>query len=168
MTKGMTLIELVVTIGIVMLLLLAGIPSYNHFANVNNLNQAADDVKSAILDTQSLALSPQENLNEAVPDQYDGYIIEFSNTSPEYYIYQVKINSDPLVKNSMPVKVFSLPTGINFGNSQNIQFSIANQGKIVACSETKRVAIVSDKLTLDNTKNINVNCATGQITTNTP
>jgi prepilin-type N-terminal cleavage/methylation domain-containing protein len=153
MTKGMTLIELVVTIGIVSLLLVAGIPSYNHFKDVNNLNQAADDVRSAILDTQSFAMSPEQSKVTI----YDGYSIEFFADTSDYKIYQY--NSDnPDNKNL--VKSSSL-VGVNFKSSPTIQFPIAKQGKM-DCSNLVKITVHSSKLDTD--KIIQVNCATGQMT----
>lgn len=64
--KGMTLIELLVSIGIVVLLLVIGVPAYRHYSYVNDLNQAAQDVKNAILETQSYALAPEENKPQEV------------------------------------------------------------------------------------------------------
>lgn len=166
MSKGMTLIELVVTIGIISLLLVAGIPSYNHFTNVNNLNQAVDDVKSAILDTQNFAMSPQSDKET----QYDSYSIIISDDSSDnkYNIYQYK--SEDGSKNNPPVKEFSLPSGIIFEGYNSIKFSISKQGKIDETCDSKIITIKSSKLNPPNdTKSITINCITAQmVVTTTP
>lgn len=157
----MTLIELVVTIGIISILLVAGIPSYNHFANVNNLNQAVEDVKSAILDTQNFALSPQSNKDP----KYDSYQVKLSDGSNnKFNIYQH--NTTGSLPNT-PVKEFTLLSGITFTTASEIIFSIANRGKIIDCPD-KTITITNEKLTSDNSRTIKVNCLTAQMTVSSP
>ena len=62
---GFTLIELLVSLSILALLIGAGIPSFRRFGRVQQLDLAADQVKSAILDTRALALNPRAELNTA-------------------------------------------------------------------------------------------------------
>ncbi|MBU2595492.1 type II secretion system GspH family protein, partial [Patescibacteria group bacterium] len=55
---GFTLLEMVVTIGIISILVVAGVPAFNSYNKHNSSKIAAQDIKSSLLEAQSLARSP--------------------------------------------------------------------------------------------------------------
>lgn len=168
---GLTLIELIITLSIIVLLLGAGIPAYRHYSYVNDLAQAAQDVKNAILETQSFALAPEADKNPIVSISgadypADSYLVNFPLNGTEYSIYlasSVKPGEYP----TNPIKSYFLPRGISFSNGEVIQYSIENQAKIsyftpstIDGDETS-IILISNKLT--DQKTIEVNKETGQI-----
>jgi len=67
-TKGFTLLELIVTVSIITLLVVAGAPAFNSYARNNSTRIAAQDVKNYILEAQSL--SQGVNVNDRGKDFY--------------------------------------------------------------------------------------------------
>lgn len=188
-TKGLTLIELLISMGIIVLLLAAGIPAYSNFKNSNDLDQAAEDVKSAILETQNLAMAPDESKSSTVKisgSEYaaNTYLISFGNGNwwrssgsgwPTYSYscngaqpnnYGIYLASEVLYPQpdaNYLVKSFILPSGITFDNCKMIQYSIPQAGKIVYPGTSNAVITIKSSKT-GKSKTVTVNYQTGQVT----
>lgn len=174
MQRGVTLIELLVTIAIIILLLAGGVPAYRQYGYVNDLNQAAQDVKNAILETQSFALAPPGDTSAGF--KASDFTIYFSSIDSglfkknHYYIFPSNTPSlGPILKE------YILPNGIHFDLMiGRFAYSIEQRGKIIDpiivdtpgqqldTGSVMTLLIISDKIS--QTKTITVNRETGQIT----
>lgn len=83
-SAGFTLLELVVTVGIVGLLVAAGVPAFYAYGKQNAPRIAAQDIKNALLEAQSLARSP------AAKDAGLGY---------DYYYVTIQLDQDNAANN---------------------------------------------------------------------
>lgn len=94
--SGFTLIELLVTIFIVSILIMAFIPFYRKFGKKNDFRMMAQEVKNGILETQTLALAPQNipsRFSESKPYYYIFERVGLTGTTDYYRIIIAKLNS---------------------------------------------------------------------------
>ncbi|MCL5795362.1 MAG: prepilin-type N-terminal cleavage/methylation domain-containing protein [Patescibacteria group bacterium] len=122
MKRAFTLNELLITIAIIGLLLIVGIPAFQKFSKSQVLYGAAKDVQNAILETQSLSLAPN---SASGGSDLQGYMIVINNNG-SYNIYEIKNNSGTIFKN------FQLSDKLQFapGSSIAFYFDIAQRGLI--------------------------------------
>ena len=129
--QGFTLIELVVSVSIITLLIGGGIPAFRHFGRVQQLDQAADQVKGAILDTRAYALGPRSEK----PSTVDWYKISFDQVAESYTLSE----GSTAIGNAT-----SLPPFIQIVSATNpIGYSVSGQGKVIKPGPPP-VAFVSD------------------------
>ncbi len=187
--KGLTLIELLISMGIIVLLLAAGIPAYSSFKASNDLEQAAEDVKSAILETQNLAMAPDEGKSQTIKalsqvgygesKNADSYLFfsgrgawwscgtfctkyACAGPSNQYQIYLASSASKGYPTDTS-VKSYMLPSGITVSCAV-IQYSISQGGKIIyPTSGDITITVANSK----GTKTVKVNQQTGQVTIQT-
>lgn len=157
--RGFTLIELVVAIGIMVLMTGISIPFFRNFANKNDLDRAALEVKSAILEARSLSLAPR-------------------NVPSSFSAYQFRIYADgtlEIMENSV-IKTAKLPSTIQVsfsgfplsGPPHIIQFSIEKQGAITVPDPANypqpKIILTSNRVPSgDNTREIIINTNTGSV-----
>lgn len=163
MKSGMSLIELLVTMAIIMLLLVVGVPGYRNYSYSNDLDQAAQDVKNAILETKNMALAPAaDKLSTTsvweclswgggwfshfcvaygdVSHSADSYMVGIysQNSSADMGRMIISYASSEITETSPNansiIKDFKLPSSVNFQQWWGIKFSIADQGKITFAS----------------------------------
>lgn len=168
MNKAFTLIELLVTVAIIVLLLAVAIPSFNNYGRYNELYQIAQTIKSDILQTENMALSPSKDKKISGADIYK---IIFSQDS-NYAIYEELSNSDPSkvqeelvlqggIGIDYPIKNINPATQV-----LPIKFSISQHGKIVdpVIDNDIHIQVVSNRISSqDNFVDIYINSQTGQI-----
>jgi prepilin-type N-terminal cleavage/methylation domain-containing protein len=128
--NGFTLVELIVTIGIVVFLMALLFPSFRNYERRNNLEQSAEEVRSAILETKNYAMGPRAGAKNV-----DYYKIVFQQGDREYSIVE---GSDS--GTGTTVRTYSLPTNIKFdihwddessgSGKKSIKFYINQQGNI--------------------------------------
>jgi len=124
--KAFTLIEILVTIGIIALLLAAAIPSFNKYSRSNEFYQVAQTLKSAIETTKNYALAPRAEKKAGV-DIY-GILIEKTSDGFQYTIYE----GDPsVVIENKKFTSDNLNILSPVGNKVDIQFSISEKAKII-------------------------------------
>ncbi len=100
--NGFTLLELLVTIAILITLTGIGIAGLSNYRQLNQLTLAADEVKDAILQAQTLAYSPtNENAEQYIVASLDQI---------NYHLYAV------VGSQSLEVKSFQLRTGTTFSS----------------------------------------------------
>lgn len=134
--RGFTLIELLVVIAIITLFTAVGVPAFRNYGQKRQLNQAAEQVKSAILEAKSMALAPPANANPNPPTSYiiKGFFAPNDNTcqTPFVWIFQDVYNEDP--NNFNYIKQFNLPTNFRIGDGcgeLRLDFSVPENGKII-------------------------------------
>lgn len=133
--KGFTLIELLVVIAIITLFTAVGVPAFRNYGQKRQLNQAAEQVKSAILEAKSMALAPSAGSN---PSYYEikGFmpLIPEPNTlcTAALFIFQDGVESW--------IKSYQLPVVAdppdNCPTKFRIRFSVDENGKITEIDPT--------------------------------
>src|SRR3990167_2283872 len=81
---GVTLIELLVTLTVSAILLAIFVPAFRTFEEKNNLSQAAQQMRNALLRSQGFALAPRQGSL-----MINCYAITFSTTTTEYDVVEV-------------------------------------------------------------------------------
>lgn len=171
MKKAFSLIELMVTIGIMTLIFVTALPSFQKYSYINELDRATDTITSAILETQTLALAPPTNKNR----KHDCYEIRFFAGSYEIWSGIFSQNaldeSINLVSSDKPVLVESgtLPNKVNISNlitaNNHIDYSISNQARIIYPAYNISLTFKHDSYP-DKTKNVSINFETSQVSAN--
>lgn len=103
--KGFTLIELIVTVGVVLLIAGGVVANYNNYTDNQRVRQAALTLKNDLRFVQARAFSaekPTGGCSELV-----GYVISFTNTN---YSIQSQCIEGPVGS----IATVNLPTGITF------------------------------------------------------
>lgn len=125
--SGFTLIELMVTISIMALLAVTAVPAFSRISAVNQLDNAAEEMKQMILEAQSLAMNPgnscfggsEVNLFKMTPTP-PTFSLQIERTAEEGGICGIKepnlLNTFSL--NSGPIQLrFRIPDGkVNLTN----------------------------------------------------
>ncbi len=152
LSQGFTLLELLVSISIIALLIGTGIPSFRHFGRVQALEQAADQVKGAILDTRAYALGPRAEK----PATATTYEIRFDAVSESYQLFE---------GSSALAEPITLPAFIQLASvTSPIQFSVTNQGAISApASGAISVTLTNSQLGPTTKRTLTVNRQTGAV-----
>lgn len=167
-TIGLTLIELVITLGIMVLLLATSIPAFKFFGRASELTQTAEEVRSMAVSAYNDSLAPRQN-KLAGADIYELVIDQNSR--------RVKIQE----KNGDQVSVieeYQLPSGYTLENISpsgqvlEIDFSIPGQAKIVSVradgveSQVPEIQFIIKSQSLnppDNQKIITIDRTTGMV-----
>lgn len=175
--NGFTLIELLVTLSIVVLLTAAGLPYFRNFEKMRNLDEAAQLVRNGIMEAKNYGLAPRESKQAGL----DRYTIAFDAglVKNSFKIYEGTQNLPSSESNL--VSTIALPANVEVSDVQpiisginvlNIQFSIAEQGKIsvqpAECLADNSANIVLHHITLSKFIKITVNCITGSVEIGTP
>jgi len=181
---GMSLVELLVTMAIIVLLLAVGVPAYRQYGNSNDLEQAAQDVKNALLETKNMALAPASDKPQFVKiggedrpaNSYLALVTRNSNKidiyvtstepTPTGTICNIPDSTDAIVKTvTLPASVeFSWSSAGGQGNfrDKTLQYLITEQGKLADCSaNSTTLDIKSTKI--GKSKIIKINAETGQV-----
>jgi len=162
--QGFTLVEILVSMGIVLLLLGVGAPAYQSYGRRIALEQAATDVETAIQEAHNLSLAPPV---EAPPGtRYYG--VSFHDT--QTYIIQ-EIGGDTCKPPATDCvfatrSQYKLPAAIHFSGSEPayLWFSITRQGEVLVPMGAS-LKLASDSLPSGkNTYSVTVNSITGQVT----
>lgn len=174
--RGFSLVEMLVTIGMIAVLMIVSIPAFGKYGERQKLNEAAEEVASAIRETQNLSLAP----NEYKPPAQDSYAFHCLNNTPGYVILCYKydpISNQNILTNcssqntSSEYKPFILPgEEITFqsgcqiaGGTDNpdIFFQIPS-GKIANPTNIE-IVLINNKLSGNNTRTVKINRETGQV-----
>ena len=164
--KAFTLIEILVTIGIIALLLAAAVPSFNKYGRSNEFYQVAQTLKSAIETTQNYALAPRVEKKEGV-DIY-GILITGSGSDVgfQYQIYEGDTNTIIETKNfSNDILTITKPIGTKI----DIKFSISEKGKIISPDNISDIIMQltnPDSTASGNKLNIDIKTLTGDVEIN--
>lgn len=173
--SGFTLIELVISTGIIMLVVASTLPAFLQFQAKQNLVSAAQSVRDMILEAQNYALAPRPEK----PVGGDLYRIVFLTSDPPGY--QID-EYNPTTPDSPwdTVKIGGLPSGISFCSfshdelfsgsrrrdvdvNKGIQYSISQLGKIEAPILTVPLEVVIRHKSLAEQERITVGSQTGRV-----
>lgn len=167
-SRGFTLIELVVTMGIMTILLVAALLNTRQTSAHRQLVHTAEDIRLAIYETRSLALAPEVR-KQLASDRYRFHLVS-SSTQGGYSGYQIlETDADPTTTDQLvravdfdPRFLASTPPGEQIVT--DLDFSIVHQGEIIAPAATGLVRLNLDQVTgaLDRVT-IGVTLATGQV-----
>ena len=158
-SRGVTLIELLVSIFIIGLFTMIVIPSYGRYSEQVKLKGAAEQVKSALLEAQSLALNPR-----AVGSD----IGQFKNESGPCYqlLFGLDVDRGSLKIVGVQNQFSYLPKGIVFSSLPTpnpIVFCQNDKGGVNNISDDEIIITIhSNKLNQD--KQIKIQTKTGIIT----
>jgi len=145
--RAFTLIEALVVIGILTLMFALSIPAYRSYSRRNQLRQAAESVRSALVEAQNMALAPKESGR-----QYGAK----RNSSTSYIVYK-----KPETEGLTTLRSYSLPDSVEWGTTDwDVYFTPPNAK--ASCMNN-----LSINLKLKNTPQtitVTLNCTTGQIT----
>jgi prepilin-type N-terminal cleavage/methylation domain-containing protein len=179
--QGFTLIELLVSTSIIVLMLAMSLPSFITFQRRQNLTNAADQVRDAILETNNYALAPRgsgsEGEKDPGADQYrilflpgETYQIEeqrYDAANPTLIDWQSLKTS----KLSNRLKFCDLPaeiqaTSSTLGPDKGIIYSIRQLGKIVHPEIGSTITISLGYEGTRTSKDIIIQRETGQVEVN--
>lgn len=112
-SKGFTLVELMVTVGIVVLMASLALPNLADFKKQQGLKRTALELRNKILEAQSLSLAPRRD-----DVGLSGYAFGFSSAG-EYGIAKVLSRHRSTITNLTDdpqlIEVAILPSGVSFG-----------------------------------------------------
>ena len=139
--RGFTLVELLVTIGIVMILMVVSIPNFAKYRNLSDLSNAGKLIQSEIYKTRSLSLAPATNKNP----ETNAYVFDLVKTEDTSYTMQIKQVNYVEKTNSYTdlgiVETLDIPKNISItcdatGLCFESIFSIEKYGRIVEISSS--------------------------------
>ena len=160
MKKAFTLIEALVVVGILIILLIMSIPAYRSYSKRNELRNAAEKIRQAIIEAQNMALAPKDSGEQLQYGSKSKNIINSNQYSNQFIVYK-KIGSV-----ETELKTYSLPSNVEWANSSNWDVSFTPP---YAKSSCNKVLEISLKLkNSSETISINLNCKTGQINITSP
>lgn len=146
--RGATLLELLVVVAIIMTMTGLGLVNYRGVQAGNELRDAAQQVRTAFLETQALALGPQAGGSVGI----GSYLIEFEpGGRPAYQIIEKAANEA-----SVPGRFYTLPKHVSFQNfsanwptPKKIAFGVEQPGRILtdpSPADQWSLELVSDQL----------------------
>jgi Tfp pilus assembly protein FimT len=153
--KGATLLEILISVSIIIVLTSLSLANFRGVRATNELRDATEQVKNAIIETHALALSPR-NIDPDPSRADEGisqYTFQFNFPSSRRYQIQEGYSTlnAPSV-NPQVVRIYQLPDRISFqavsnflaGQPSQITFSVTQQANIIqgliantACIEVK-------------------------------
>lgn len=188
MKAGFTLIEVVVSTGIIVMMLAIGLPAYAQFQKHQNVTLAAEGVRDAILEAYNYSLAPRAADSDTTgkPAGADYYRILFLDTaSPQQYVIQESASGAgvlPKASSWTDLRKTVLPAGVRYcanfipttlpGNQTGIVYSISKGGAIVDATTGKEtyqpLVIRLQHVALpEETRVISVKPETGQVSITT-
>lgn len=127
LSKGFTLVELLVVISIICILSVVGIASYMNFSRSQTVTQAAKKIVQDIRLAQSLANNnqkPELNICPSGCQTLDGYTFSLDHSSRNYTI---SANCLPVVACSS-IKSETLASGFDFSGLTIVKFKVLRRG----------------------------------------
>jgi len=116
-SRAFTLIEVMVTVGIVVLMASLALPNLAGFKKRQSLERTALEFRNKLLEAQAFSLAPRRPDTDII-----GYAFGFSRATGQYGI--AKVSSRPrsaitnLTNDLQLIEVLSLPSGVSFGVPQ--------------------------------------------------
>ena len=128
-SRGITLIELLVAMSVLSILLAVGVPSFSQFSTINRLNSYSDTLFSHMTLARSEAI--KRNTRVVVCKSPDGLSCTSSDSWSQGWVVFVDldnnadISSDEQILTTMP----ALPTGYSFSGNTNVSSYISYDGQ---------------------------------------
>lgn len=162
--SGFTLVELLVTLGIMVGMVAVTIPSFRQVDARREVAHQAEFLRQALYETRSLALAPAADKTTGS----DGYELRFLS-GREYGIFErdVRDTSGKVVASGKTIRTVVVPTGIDIvppGAVTAMTYLIADQGRLSDPEPPDgRVTIVVSDNRLATTLKLVVSTVTGQV-----
>lgn len=140
---GFTLVELLVTLSIIGLLLVVGIPAFKKFSQNQVLLASAKEAKNAILETQALSLAPKISAG-SVSGSLKSYRIVFDSLAGDnqsFGIYEIYVDKIGAETNRSLIKNFQLSQSIKLVNIQSFIMSGTPPQEVYQADYNKKVGI---------------------------
>jgi len=125
LSKGFSLIELLIVVSIISILSVIGVASYINFSRSQTVTQAARKIVQDMRLAQSLAMNnqkPEAGFCDNDCQTLDGYTFSLDNGS--YTLFANCINP---VENCAPIKLETL-TGFTFDGFTTVKFKVLRRG----------------------------------------
>jgi len=172
--RGITLVEIMITIGITVLMMGVGIPAFRTYQFQNELNNYSENVKDIILTTQNYALAPEYDKNP----NFNSYILYFDDSSQSFRIFsgncdesglkQVLEEKNAVKSIAIDPNLVKIESNLSEGDRQKvICYGIGSQGKIIYPVDNLDInfTLTHKKISDDknNVRSIKLNPITGQV-----
>lgn len=193
-TRGYTIIELLVSTGIIILMLAISLPGFNNFQRQQQLKMAAEQVRDVIIEAQHYALAPRSAQDTGVgkPSGADFYRTTFIRNNNRYEISEQSPDASGQLTSDADIALFGtliksgqLPNGVTFCKfsdprlvvglnettgsipSKGLIFAISKSGRLVKPSQIGQYRIVlAHQGIRDLRKSVEVQAETGRVTIN--
>jgi prepilin-type N-terminal cleavage/methylation domain-containing protein len=181
MQRGYTLIELLVSVGIIVMMLSVSLPAYSQFQRKQNLETGAHILRDAFLDVQNYSYAPRSDSVGEKPAGVDWYRLTIAEGSGLFKIEEKLNSQDPLDPNASPsgqwltLKQGSLPTNVTVCSivepaaKSLLNGDNTNQGVIYSISQLGKIISPANNFTLrigypgGDAKELTVSTETGQV-----
>ena len=172
-SRGFTLVELMVSISIVTVMMAVGLPAFQNYGRKAELNQAATDIQTAILQAHNLALAPESDK----PSSEKYYGVKFDVIKNSFDVvrgnWEASSSGCPVLPDPITlVEHHSLPAGISMKSptatpqESDCVGYLVGTGATPANGNRTSITLKSSKIPEGNNKNIQqvkINSVTGQV-----
>jgi prepilin-type N-terminal cleavage/methylation domain-containing protein len=150
--RAFTLIEAIVVITILSIMAIAIVPAYRSYNRRNQLREAAQAVRSAIVEAQNTALAPKQ-----IGGDWQ-YGVQIDKNNKTYTVYRKRPSTNPETLRS-----YTLPDSISWSpDTWQGQLYFTPPNAKSSCNNTINIKIQLDAA---NVANVQLNCTTGQTNT---
>lgn len=146
---GFTLIEVIASVGIIVMMLAISLPAFLEFQKRQNLNLAAESIRDAILEAYNYSLAPRAADGTGIGKQAgtDFYRISFDVASPQRYFVEEQTHSGngapPTTPSTaqwdMKLRTAQLPVGVTYCSFSPLTLSATDAGIVYSISKGGRI-----------------------------
>lgn len=126
--KGFTLIELIVSVGIVGVLAVSALVNLSNIKDKKSISSEADEIKTQIERARVLALNPSADL---AGYNYFGVIVNVNAPATDTYQLVARKKSAIDITDEKSISTFSLTTTSSLDSDKSIFFGVKEQGRVV-------------------------------------
>ncbi|MBI4185437.1 prepilin-type N-terminal cleavage/methylation domain-containing protein [Candidatus Berkelbacteria bacterium] len=159
--SGFTIIELMVSVGIISAMLALGVPAFRSYSRQVNFDATADSIGALIEDARTLALSPETTKAAAVT----AYGVEFDSIQGLVMVNRYAMAVLPQRLSEVKRLTIVPPIILQSVPTQPLLFPITAAGELVTgTGNPVTVVLRNDSLRLKKTRTLTINPATSQVT----
>jgi prepilin-type N-terminal cleavage/methylation domain-containing protein len=152
---GFTLIEVIVSVGIIVMMLAISLPAFLEFQKRQNLSLAAESIRDAMLEAYNYSLAPRAADGTSLGKQAgtDLYRISFSLATPQQYFVEEQTfngsgtppNAPSTAQWAMKLRSALLPAGVVYCSFTPSTLSAADAGIAYSISKGGRIVDAAGK-----------------------